>query len=420
MKSFFKVLFVASCMAAVPGITPAQSLTTAKVPVAGISSDRLNRIDELIKSEVAAGRISGATAIIARDGKIVYDRAFGLKQEGEPLRTTDIFRIASQTKAITSVAIMMLFEEGKLLLDDPVSRYIPAFAKPVVLDKFNERDSTYTTVPARREITLRDLLTHTSGIDYAAIGSPVMQAVYAKAGIPPGFAGEGMILADAMNKLGKLPLIHQPGERFTYGLNTDVLGRVVEVISGMTLNDFFRTRIFTPLGMTDTYFYLPPGKYSRLVPVYTINSSGKLVKLLESNDISADYPKINGTYFSGGAGLSSTTRDYAIFLQMLLNGGIYNGKRLLSATSVRLMTMNQIRELNVGTDKFGLGFQIVSKQGEAKLGQREGTFSWGGYFGTTYWVDPKEKLVCLIFINQSPLRSDIHDKFRALIYQALE
>jgi CubicO group peptidase (beta-lactamase class C family) len=329
----------------------------------------------------------------------------------------DIFRIASQTKAITSVAVMMLFEEGKLLLDDPISKYIPEFANPRVIDKFNEKDTTYTTIKANREITIRDLLTHTSGIDYAGIGSAHMNAIYAKSGIPTGFVSEKIILGDKIRKLGKLPLVHQPGEKFTYGLNVDVLGYLVEILSGESLDKYFHSHIFEPLGMNDTYFYLPASKNDRLVKVSAEDKNHQLVNAPEAF---VNYPLVQGTYYSGGAGLSSTIKDYATFLQMLLNKGEYNGKRLLSRRTVELMTTNQIGDLNLGSDKFGLGFEITTAQGQAKLGISEGSFSWGGYFATTYWADPKERLVCLLFMQQSPLsHSEISEKFKAMVYQAL-
>ena len=398
------------------------SLSTSVPASAKVSADRLLRIDKMIQENIDKKLISGAIAFIARDGKVVYNKAFGYSDidSKTALLNTDIFRIASQTKAITSVAVMMLFEEGKFLLDDPISKYIPAFAKPVVLDQFNAKDSTYTTVPAKREVSIRDLLTHTSGIDYAVIGSEKMRAIYAKSVIPPGFGSTGILLQTEIEKLGKLPLLHQPGERFTYGLNTDVLGYLVEVTSGMSLDRFFQERIFKPLGMKDTYFHLPAAKQARLIPVYTYDNQNRLVKYERNGVITADYPVKNQTYFSGGAGLSSTVIDYANFLQMLLNKGVYNGQRLLSRRSVDLMTMNQIGDINLGGgDKFGLGFQITSKQSMSKLGVTEGTFAWGGYFGTTYWVDPAEKLVGMIFIQQSPLKTNIHDRFKALVYQSL-
>ena len=399
----------------------AQNLLPAAPAVANVSVNRLKNVDAVIQQSIERKQIVGGIGLIARNGKIVYNKAFGNSNLAAkvPLRTDNIFRIASQTKAITSVAVMMLFEEGKLLLDDPVSKFIPSFSKPVVLDQFNANDSTYTTVPAKREITVRDLLTHTSGIDYAVIGSAKFKAIYAKAGIPVGFEGGDQTLKNVMEKLGKLPLAHQPGERFTYGINTDVLGYVVEVASGKSLDQFFKERIFEPLGMNDTHFFLPALKQSRLVPIYKFDSHNQFEVYERNGVITADYPTRKGTYFSGGAGLSSTITDYAAFLQMLLNGGVYNGKRLLARRTVELMTSNQIGDLKVGTDKFGLGFQITSEEGQAKLGVTKGSFAWGGYFGTTYWVDPKEKIVAIFFTQQSPLRSDIHDKFRAAVYQAL-
>ena len=386
---------------------------------AGISGDRLIRIDKMIQQNIDSGWIAGAVGFIARDGNIVYDKSFGVNNiESKTLmHRDDIFRIASQTKAITSVAVMMLFEEGKLLLDDPVSKYIPEFANPMVIGKFNEKDTTYTTVKANREITIRDLLTHTSGIDYAGIGSAHMNAIYAKSGIPTGFVSEKIILGDKIRKLGKLPLVHQPGEKFTYGLNVDVLGYLVEILSGESLDKYFHSHIFEPLGMNDTYFYLPASKYDRLVKVSAEDNNHHLVNAAAAF---VNYPLVQGTYYSGGAGLSSTIKDYATFLQMLLNKGEYNGKRLLSRRTVELMTTNQIGDLNLGSDKFGLGFEITTARGQAKLGLSEGSFSWGGYFATTYWADPKEHLVCLLFLQQSPFsHSEIQDKFKAMVYQAL-
>lgn len=384
-----------------------------------VSVERLARIDRMIQQSIDSGWIAGAVGFIARDGKIVYDKSFGTNdiETMSLMRRDDIFRIASQTKAITSIAVMMLFEEGEFLLDDPISKYIQEFANPRILDQFNEKDTTYSTVPANREITIRDLLTHTSGIDYAGIGSRNMRAIYAKSAIPGGFGSDKIVLGDKIKALGKLPLVHQPGEKFTYGLNVDVLGYFVEVLSGESLDHYFHKHIFEPLGMNDTYFYLPSSKSDRLVKVNTLDKNHHLVKAPEE---SVNYPLVEGTYYSGGAGLSSTVKDYAIFLQMLLNKGEYNGKRLLSRRTVEIITTNQIGNLNLGRDKFGLGFQITTANGQARLGMSEGSFSWGGYFSTTYWADPKERLVCLLFMQQSPLsHGEIQDKFKALVYQAL-
>jgi CubicO group peptidase (beta-lactamase class C family) len=391
----------------------------------GMSSERLKRIDANVSDWLSSGKLNGAVALIVRNGKIVYNKAFGYDdlEKTRPMKTDMIFRIASQSKAITSTAVLILYEEGKLLLDDPISKYIPEFSKPVVLDKFNEQDSSYTTVPAKREVTIRDLLTHTSGIGYAQIGSKESNAIYAKAGITAGIGVPyGEDLATDMKKLAKLPLMHQPGEKWTYGLNTDVLGYLVEVLSGQSLDEFLRKRIFEPLGMNDTYFYLPSSKYNRLVHLF-VEEDGKLThpeEIKQNGKFISDYPKKPGTYYSGGAGLSSTVLDYAIFLQMLLNGGEYSGQRILSRNTVRMMTMNQIGDLSNGVNKFGLGFGLTTERGSSLLPTPEGVFEWGGAFATTYWADPKEKIIALIFRQLwGTTQRDVPNKFKVLVYQAI-
>ncbi|MCU0374669.1 MAG: beta-lactamase family protein [Chitinophagaceae bacterium] len=395
----------------------------------GLDAQRLTRIDKLFQQYVDSQWIAGATAIVAKGGKIVYHKAFGYTNAAtkSPMKVESIFRIASQTKAITSVGVMILLEEGKLLLDDPVSRYLPEFAKPVVLDKFQAADSSYTTLPAKREITIRHLLTHTSGLGYAQIGSAEMNAIYAKADITAGIGvAPGRLLATDMKKLARMPLVHHPGEKYTYGLNTDVLGYLIEVVSGQTLDRFFKERIFDPLGMRDTWFYLPAEKQSRLVTLHTENDQKKVVPAGEAIQRNgawlSDYPNTKGTYYSGGAGLSSTAYDYAVFMEMLRNGGIYNGRRIISKNSVDMMTQNQIGDIDRGPfEKFGLGFGIITEAGSSKLGLSTGSYSWGGAFSSTYWIDPAEQLVGQVFINQMPItRGDIHDKFKILLYSALE
>ena len=425
MKNIFSTLIMAALLASVISCTQSSGFKTMKPESVGVSSERLGRIDTLISSSIDSGWIAGAVGFIARDGKIVYCKSFGYKDldAKTPMKTDDIFRIASQSKAITSLAAMILFDEGKLLLDDPVSKYVPEFAHPVVLDKFNPADTTYTTIPANREITIRDLLTHTSGIDYPGIGSENMRAIYDKNHIPAGFVSRPILLGDCMKRLGKMPLVHQPGLQFTYGLNSDLLGYIVEVVSGMSLDQFMHKRIFEPLGMNDTYFYLPADKQNRLVKPSTENEKHRVAEWKDNTfgDVDVNYPLVKGTYYSGGAGLSSTIQDYAAFLQMMLNGGEYNGKRIISRKTVELMTSNQIGNLNLGESKFGLGFEITTEASQARLGVSKGSFAWGGFYGTTYWADPKEKLVCLLFGQQWPLsHGEIGDKFRVLVYSALE
>ena len=402
---------------------------TASTPAkAGMSAGRLQRMDAFLDQCINNGWTNGAVALILHDGKIAYYKSMGYNdvENKMPMRKDHIFRIASQTKAITSVAVMMLYEEGKFLLDDPISKYIPEFKNPVVLDKYNAKDTTYTTIPAKREITIRDLLRHTSGITYAQIGDDPFNAIYRKNGIICGLGLSNHLLADDMKKLGKLPLAHQPGEKFTYGMNVDVLGYLVEIISGMSLDKFFHTRIFEPLGMKDTFFYLPPERQDRLANLYLVDSAGTLRKSpgyfdAGGGDTLYDYPRAKGTYYAGGAGLSSTIMDYAVFLQMLLNKGKYNGQRLLARNTVRMMTTNQLGELSEGVNKFGLGFEITTESGSALSPAREGTFGWGGAFSTVYWVDPKEKIVALLYkqLWNDQHEGEMNSKFKALVYQAI-
>jgi CubicO group peptidase (beta-lactamase class C family) len=404
----------------------AQTITDNGAEAAGFSGERIKRMDIAMNDWVEKGYMNGGAALIIRDGKIAYHKAIGYNDldTKEPLQKDGIFRIASQTKAITSVAIMILFDEGKLLLTDPVSQYIPSFKKQSVLVKFNPADTSYTTVPASREVTIKDLLTHTSGLGYAQIGSKEANAIYAKHDITAGLGVKNKTLLEAMTKLGELPLMHQPGEKFTYGLNNDVLGCVVEIISGMSLDEFFKTRIFEPLGMKDTYFNIPASKAKRLVNLYTEKSPGVLVKAdagMLNSAAASNYPLVPHTYYSGGAGLSSTLYDYGIFLQMLLNNGEYNGKRILGKNTVRMMITNQIEDVNyANSNKFGLGFQLVTEKSSGQTPAQVGTFNWGGAFATSYWVDPKEKIVMLFYRQlQARSRNDVVEKFRALTYQAI-
>jgi CubicO group peptidase (beta-lactamase class C family) len=368
-------------------------------------------------------------ALIARNGKIVFDKAYGYNDVDTkaPLDKNGIFRIASQTKAITTTAVMMLWEEGKFSLDDSVAKFIPSFANQTVLNTFNAADTTYTTVPAKRPVTIRDLLTHTSGLGYPAIGTPQENAIYAKYYVTGGVGTKGQKLSDAMDRLGKLPLFFQPGEQWKYGLSSDVLGYLVEVWSGMSLEDFFTTQIFKPLGMKDTYFNVPAAKGSKLVNFFMSDSTGTIKKqdAVFNGALDMNYPLQKTGYFSGGGGLSSTVYDYAVFLQMLLNGGEYNGVRLLAPSTVRMMTTNQIGDLfvNIGDSKgtkFGFGLAVLPENGNAATPSQPGTYAWGGVFSTTYWVDPKEHMLVLLYEQMwGPHVLDTHKLFHALVYQAI-
>ncbi len=419
MKTLVTLLF--SLIVLVTHGQSIKSFTPAKPEEAGMSSERLTRIDQLVTDHVNKKWIPGAVVLIVRNGKIVLHKSYGYSdaEKQTTLKKDDIFRIASQTKAITSLAVMMLFEDGKFLLDEPISKYIPEFKNQKVLKTFNEKDSSYTTDPAKSEITIRHLLTHSSGIDYASIGSKEFKAIYAKAGVPSGIGNDNMVLADKIKILGTLPLKHNPGEQWTYGLNTDVLGYLVEVLSGMPFDQFLRTRIFQPLGMNDTYFYLPKEKHSRLVRLYQ-SKDGLIARVNESayDGVNPNYPAVEGKYFSGGAGLSSTVEDYAKFLQLFLNKGEYNGTRLLSRKIVELMLTNQLQ--SPITNQFGLGFGLETDKNDYQSIVSLGSFSWGGAFNTHYWADPKEKLIGLIFTNMyNTPYWNIGDKFKVLTYQAI-
>ena len=409
-------------------------LPTVNPETQGFSSERLKQLDANINQWIKEDQLNGATAIILRNGKIVYHKSFGFanKQQNVPMKNDNIFRIASMTKPIISVAAMMLYEEGRFLLTDPISKFIPEFKDPVVLDKYNATDTTYTTVPAKREITMRDIFAHTSGIGYAQIGSGTANAIYYRHKINGGIGTPYSTLKDVITRLAKLPLLTQPGEEFYYGLNTDVLGYLIEVISGMPLDKYLQQKIFEPLGMKDTYFFLPKEKQARLVPLYVQQGSKIKLQIQDSlidlnGTFSRDFPKTsNGTYFSGGAGLSSTAYDYALFGQMLLNGGELNGKRILSQGTIRLMTSNQIGDHLMWGDanktrRFGLGFGILTEYAERTTMIPAGSYGWDGMFASHYWTDPKNKMVVVFMRNIWPTDHwDYGDRIKPLIYQALK
>jgi len=361
---------------------------------------KLAQIDTLVNKYIHNRWLIGSTVIIVKDNQVVYHKGFGFINEAskKEMPSNPIYRIMSQTKAITSLAIMQLFEQGKIGLDQKVSTIISSFKNPKVLKDFNAKDSSYTTLPAKREVTIRDLLTHTSGIDYTDIGTPEMGAIYTKAGIPSGLGDFNANLLDRMKVLGGMPLLHQPGEKFTYGLNSDLLGCIVEVISGLSLEAYCQKNIFDPLGMKDTYFNVPTTKANRMTTVYTENDAHQIIEWSPTfRNINPNYPIIPKTYFSGGAGLSSTAYDYAIFLQMILNGGKYNGKQIIAPRTAAIMVSPQNDR-----DDFSLGFSITSEKSANLNLRNKGSFSWGGYYGTTYWADPKDKMVVLIMTQQSP------------------
>jgi len=431
MNRFLSFIFIISLFASgLQAQTDNGVLVPASPAAHGVSPERLGRIDAFIKKHVDDGQLSGSVMMIIRDGKIVYHKAFGYSDIDTriPMRTDHLFRIASMTKPVVSTAVMMLMEEGKFGMDDPVSKYIPAFANPRVIESYNPADTSYTTVPARNEITIRHLLSHSSGLGYAQIGSAQAKAIYYKHRINGGIGTPYGTLKDIIPRLGKLPLFNHPGEGYLYGLNVDVLGYLVEIWSGLPLDKFLQSRIFGPLGMKDTHFFLPKEKHSRLVTLYKQEADMKLYRqdsiIALNGDFHRDYPTYtNGTFFSGGAGLTSTAADYAIFCQAMLNGGVYNGVRILSPHTIRMMTSNQIGSLSMGNNgpnRFGLGFGIYTKGSEAATAPQEGSYDWGGMFATHFWIDPKSRLACVFMRNIWPLRNpEIATRLKNIVYQAL-
>jgi CubicO group peptidase (beta-lactamase class C family) len=320
---------------------------------------------------------------------------------------------------------MILYEEGKFQLNDPISKYLPEFQNPKLVATFNKKDSSYTTKPAKREITVHDLMTHTSGYCYPGSGPEEINAIYAKLKVVAGVPSHISTLKEEMQKIALAPLVHEPGEKFTYGLSSDILGYLVETISGQSLSGFLQDRIFTPLGMSDTYFRIPEEKKERLMNLYNANAKGDGIEKSTSEYV--NYPLQQGVYYSGGGGLSSTAMDYAIFEQMLLNGGEYNGIRILGPKTIDMMRINQIGGLEAGslylpgfTDKFGLGFEVISLPGSTSVPMSVGSYGWGGAFGSLYWIDPEEDLIVHFVIQYAGMYSDIRNKFITAVYQAIE
>ena len=446
--TLFGLLLAINIYSQTPSGQNSPPLTPGTPDASGMSEARLDRITKMLEEAIEQGEVPGGVALIARNGKIVYHKAFGMAEaeKGRAFKTDDIFRIASQTKAIAATAVMMLWEEGRFRLDDPISDYIPAFKNTGVLESFNEADSSFTTKPTDRQITIRDLITHTSGVGYGWIDSDErFRKIYVKAGIIDAFTTEPIRLRENIEKLAGLPLHHQPGEKWTYSEGLDVLGYFVEIVSGMPFDEFLKKRIFDPLGMKDTWFYLPEVSAGRLVPIQ--HSVEGEWKTYQTEVYNVNYP-IEGarTYFSGGAGLSSTPRDYAIFLQMYLNQGEYagvrllsrttvqtimanqnggklNGHRILSRTTIATMMRNQTGTLfGDGNQYYGLAFGVVNHDGIAKGAEGGlGTFDWGGYFNTSYFADPEENLIGILMKQTQDASSDQTGwKFRQMVFAAID
>ena len=392
----------------------------------GFVQERLGKIDAVINAEIASGKIPGAVALVARNGKIAYFKSFGFADidAQTPMQKDSIFRLASMTKAITSVAAMILYERGLFQLNDPVSKYIPEFADMQVVSEMDANGDVSARVPAAAQIKIIDLFTHSSGISYPFASNNVQKS-YVDAGVIDGMTSRDITLADQMKLLATQPLLFEPGSGYVYGLGLDLLGYLIEVVSGKPLDQFFTEEIFTPLNMQDSYFYLPNSKSDRLVTLYAeVGEEGLTVSRGHESNIILDNPRYPAgeihSYFSGGAGVSSTAFDYSRFIQMLLNNGELDGSGILSRKSVDLMQSPRIDSSGDQIPDFGLGFEVIvdpAKTGE--LGSI-GSYSWSGAFLTSYWIDPSENLIAVFMSQVRPSQSDIRAKFNTMVYQALE
>ena len=389
----------------------------------GFSSERMQRLSNVFQAYADDGKLAGGVVLVARHGKVAYLESFGLRdrESGSPMQDDSIFRIASQTKALVSVGIMMLQEEGLLLISDPVGKYLPEFQETTVA--IPKESGGYEVVKADRPVTIRDLLTHTSGIGY---GDGTAADRWQEAAIQGWyFAHRDEPIRETVSRMAALPFDAQPGELFVYGYGTDILGALIETISGEPLDDFLKTRLLTPLGMEDTCFYLPMAKKERLATVYSATDTSGLGRAPDLGGMVSQGAYIEGPRksFSGGAGLLSTAGDYAKFLQMMLNGGELNGNRFLSPKTIELMTMNHLGKVSFpwaeGTG-FGLGFYVIEETGTRGLPESIGEYGWGGAYHSAYWVDPKEQLLVVYLTQLIPANDlDDHEKLRALVYQAL-
>jgi len=399
----------------------AQPLQKVRPEVVGFSANRLARLDTLFDTYTAAGKLPGGVLTVTRNGRIAYQRAFGFRniESGIAMSTNSLFRIASQSKAIVSVGAMILQEEGKLLISEPVSKYLPEFANTTVA--VSDENGGYEVVAAKRQITIRDLLTHTSGVGY---GGGISADRWKAAEITGWyFADRNEPIRETVRRMAALPFESQPGEKFVYGYSTDILGALVEVVSGMSLDEFLRDRIFRPLDMRDTHFYPPASKADRLATVYSATDTG-LVPAPDPGGMVGQGEYINGPRisFSAGSGLVSTATDYTRFLQMVLNGGILYDTRILSRKTIQHMLSNHTGELFLSPGQvFGLGFYINTDTGLRMQPGSDGQFGWGGAYHSTYWADPAEDLVVTYFTQILPASGlDDHAKIRVLVYQAIE
>lgn len=430
MKKYITVLLLISWILAnaqTQSYLKSPPLSEATPQSVGMSDERLKRIDALLENAVSEEKIPGAVALVARNGKIIYWKAFGMadNQAGKLLKKDDVFRIASMTKSITTTAVMMLWEEGLFRLDDPISKYIPEFKNPGVLNSFQFSDTSYTTIPAKSEITIRQLLIHTSGLGYGQIDRDErFKMIHEKAGVVDLFTTADFSLEENINRIATLPLHHHPGEGYTYSLGYEVLAYFVEIMSGISFKQFLVERILKPIGMNDSWLYLPDDQAHRLVTVQTKNENGEWIPFAETF-YDPDFP-VKGAkrYYSGGAGVCCTAKDYATFMQLILNGGEMNGIRILSRTTIQTMLSDQMHGLR-GDDLnryFGFAFSVTNERGVAEGGMGSvGSLAGAGYFNTNCFADQKDGYIGILMKQTRDLQSDDTGwKFRVLVGQAVD
>ncbi|MBK8313643.1 MAG: beta-lactamase family protein [Acidobacteria bacterium] len=423
MKRLLLTLLLFSSLAmALPG--NGKGLRMGTPEEAGLSKERLDRIGRTMQQHIAAGRVAGAIGLIARRGKIGYFETYGMmdKEAGKPMRKDAIFRIYSMTKAVTGVATMILYEENKFSLNDPVSKYLPELgAMKVAVDKKDQETGkrTYFVVPAEREMTIRDLLRHTSGLNYQGPRDEKGDLMYPRLGVNRA----DITIEEAVKRMGKAPLVHHPGTVWDYSLSIDVLGRLIEVTSGKPLDQFFEERIFKPLGMVDTGFHVPESKWDRLTALYTPNEDRTIKRHPGPPQESYKKPAV---LLLGGAGLVSTAMDYARFIQMLLDGGELDGARILGRKSVELMSCDHLGDLpRTGIllpQGYGFGLTFAVNLGPGKTGNigSTGEYNWGGAAGTSFWIDPKEEMIGIFLVQILPHTNlTYRGEFKQLAYQAI-
>ncbi|MBX2818533.1 MAG: beta-lactamase family protein [Rhodothermaceae bacterium] len=414
MKSYI-VLLLAVILFTIPVSAQDAVVQEVMLPPEGVgfSSDRLDRMHEIAKSYVDEKKIAGVLTMVARKGEVVHFETYGKRdlEKGLDMEHDTIFRIYSMTKPITSVAAMMLYEEGHFRLNDPVHLYIPELENVMVYDEDAPDESK--TVKPNKPMTIRHLLSHSSGFTYGIFGNTPVDQMYREAQIlNPNSDLQGMV-----EKLAEIPLMHHPGEKWTYGVSTDVLGHFIEVISGQSLGEFFQERIFDPLNMIDTGFFVPEEKVDRFANNYTYTPDGTLIR----QDGGPTSPYLNQERMeSGGGGLVSTANDYMRFAQMMLNGGELDGVRLLSPKTVELMIGNHLDSEYVPGRGFGLGFSIVTDLADTQILGSEGTFWWAGLANTYFIIDPKEEMIAMMWTQVFPNgKFDLRDDFHIGVYQAI-